>query len=289
MPGLTEGEAPLDGRREGPGRNPVISAILGTILITGAYAASGRALGWALGARPPTQDEAAKRLIFMLLSILAQLILFMAGSIFLARRWHSSRPLAYLGFKRISAGQILLGLAWLPAIIPLADALSSLGESLLPSPHSELAGASLSLHGKSVLEISISLVAFVLAPALCEEAHFRGFLQHGLQRRLAAPLSFLASGLLFTVNHAPGGQALGLLPVGILLAFLFWHSGSVWPGVTLHAAYNALAVLWANAAALPVWMASGGGLRPWPLAVSAVLTAVLVPIMLRSRGGKAGA
>ena len=96
-------------------------------------------------------------------------------------------------------------------------------------------------------------IAIAIGPlaALLEETLFRGLLFQWLRPRLGLGLSAAVSGLLFALVHfnflVPGGPS-GLLmtaeifAVGVALAAVFEKSGSLWPGIALHAANN-LAVL----------------------------------------------
>ena len=88
--------------------------------------------------------------------------------------------------------------------------------------------------------ISILIGAVVVAP-FCEEIFFRGFLFPGLLRGMRLWPAVILSAALFTLAHGDLGSAAPLFVLGMLLPLLRWRTGSIWPGIALHIANNALA------------------------------------------------
>ena len=81
-------------------------------------------------------------------------------------------------------------------------------------------------------------VGVIIAP-LAEEIFFRGFLFSGFRQKYGWKRAALLSAALFSVAHL---QLVVLIPtflMGFVLAYLFHHSKSIWPGVILHLAVNA--------------------------------------------------
>ncbi len=95
--------------------------------------------------------------------------------------------------------------------------------------------------GASPLTILGSLLGAVLIAPLCEETFFRGYLFSGLLRGMSGWAAVLVSAVLFTLVHGDIGSAVPLFIFGIVLAVIRWRTGSIWPGIALHAANNALA------------------------------------------------
>ncbi len=94
----------------------------------------------------------------------------------------------------------------------------------------------------------------VLVAPIVEEIVFRGYLQGQLSRIFGeSRLPVLISGALFAALHMPGtgAKAVGLLVMGTVLALVRARTGSVWPGMAVHAIWNAmvLAVLFGLAVA----------------------------------------
>jgi uncharacterized protein len=84
----------------------------------------------------------------------------------------------------------------------------------------------------------------VVAAPVAEEVFFRGFFFGGLRSAMPLLPAALISGLLFGSIHLSGGNlaAAGMLSVlGMLLAWLYERTGSLWAPITLHAVNNALA------------------------------------------------
>ncbi|MBC7172768.1 MAG: CPBP family intramembrane metalloprotease, partial [Polyangiaceae bacterium] len=81
---------------------------------------------------------------------------------------------------------------------------------------------------------------FALLPGLAEETYFRGLVQHILGRGV---LAIVGSGVIFAVFHLDPVQAIGVLPVGIYLAWLLARTGSVWVPIVAHVANNSVALI----------------------------------------------
>lgn len=83
-------------------------------------------------------------------------------------------------------------------------------------------------------------VGLCVTTPLVEEALFRGALFGTLRRRNAAALVVVATASLFALVHLQPQLFLPIAMVGAALAFLRVASGSIWPGVVLHVAFNTL-------------------------------------------------
>ena len=85
-------------------------------------------------------------------------------------------------------------------------------------------------------------ILVVLAAPPAEEVFFRGFLFGGLRGRMSFWPAALISGLLFGLVHLPGGalQVPPLAVFGVLLAWLYERTGSLWPPILMHAIQNAI-------------------------------------------------
>jgi membrane protease YdiL (CAAX protease family) len=78
---------------------------------------------------------------------------------------------------------------------------------------------------------------------LMEEFLFRGIFLFGLSRRYGPGFGVLLSAVLFGVVHLGAVPALYATVAGLLLGWLALGTRSVWPGVALHGAFNAVPVL----------------------------------------------
>ena len=87
----------------------------------------------------------------------------------------------------------------------------------------------------------------VAAAPLSEELFFRGFMYGGLRRRLPVWAAAGVSGIVFGLVHYTGPDSIGVVPqlavLGILLAWLYERTGSLWPPILLHLLNNSLALV----------------------------------------------
>src|SRR5262249_12223962 len=92
----------------------------------------------------------------------------------------------------------------------------------------------------------VLLILSVVVAAAVEEIFFRGFLYTALERSVSPLTAVAISALLFGLLHVVTGGAFGAFRfwpsvfMGVLLGLLRMTSGSVWPGLLLHALHNAL-------------------------------------------------
>jgi ABC-2 type transport system permease protein/sodium transport system permease protein len=103
-----------------------------------------------------------------------------------------------------------------------------------------------------------------LIPAICEEFFFRGFVLSAFRSRLHPTRAVIYSALLFGVFHVVNGNVLSIerfaptAILGLALGFLAVRSGSLWPGILLHAIHNGL-LFWLtrfNQSELAEWLGS---------------------------------
>jgi membrane protease YdiL (CAAX protease family) len=71
-----------------------------------------------------------------------------------------------------------------------------------------------------------------------EEFFFRGVLQAALQRALHPALAVAGSALAFGLAHLEPSLVLMALPLGVLCGAITAWSGSIWPAVAAHVAWN---------------------------------------------------
>jgi ABC-2 type transport system permease protein/sodium transport system permease protein len=94
------------------------------------------------------------------------------------------------------------------------------------------------------LPLPLVLASFALAPAVCEEWFFRGYVYRALETRLRPLYAIADSALLFGLFHLIATDALAverLLPstlLGLVLGWIRFRTGSLLPGVALHFCHN---------------------------------------------------
>ncbi|HEX6986746.1 MAG TPA: type II CAAX endopeptidase family protein, partial [Planctomycetaceae bacterium] len=127
-------------------------------------------------------------------------------------------------------------------------------------------------------------LALALVPAVCEEWFFRGFLLSSLRTRLAAWQAVVATGLLFGAFHVVVRDGLffeRFVPtafLGLILGAVCVRTGSLWPGMLLHAFHNGVLLSLAAYEKELTALGWSGGERthlPWTwLAVAAAVVMV---------------
>jgi sodium transport system permease protein len=88
----------------------------------------------------------------------------------------------------------------------------------------------------------LTLFAFALVPAVCEELAFRGFILSGFRRLGHKWRAIALASVCFGLSHAIFQQSLTAALVGLLLGYLAVQSGSLLPPVLFHALHNSLAL-----------------------------------------------
>jgi membrane protease YdiL (CAAX protease family) len=147
---------------------------------------------------------------------------------------------ASLGLRSLNIkSEALAGLGAYVGALPLVTAAALLsrlffkGADFSSNPVVPLIGGS----GNALDRFLLFLLVACLAPVF-EEILFRGLI-YGVLRKKAGPvLSSLLVSLLFSFLHV---DPVGLLPIfvlGILLAWLYEHTGSLIPSMVLHALWN---------------------------------------------------
>ncbi len=90
--------------------------------------------------------------------------------------------------------------------------------------------------------ILLTFQALAMVTPLTEEIFFRGFIFRGLLPRLGPWRAIAASALIFSAFHLSFGVLIPIFITGVLFAWLYWRTGSLWASVGAHAGQNALAV-----------------------------------------------
>jgi len=125
------------------------------------------------------------------------------------------------------------------------------------------------------------VLVVALAPAICEELAFRGFIFTGMRNAGSPWRAIVVSAAFFGLTHGILQQALIACLIGVLLGWLAWRTNSLFPGMVFHLVHNALGVLVGR---LPPWLetewpslswlvrpAEGGGVAfAWPLVLAGI-------------------
>lgn len=194
-------------------------------------------------------------------------------------------------------GAILLGGGLWPFLYQFVLFLRAHGWTVLQPEHLE--------RGKELLQqwralSPIVLVATIaIVPAIFEELFFRGFLYSGLRTRLSTSAAVLSSGLLFGSFHLLVTDALAFerflpsLLLGLVLGAVRAASGSIVPGMILHACHNSISVIIAiQGSAQPLSKVAGESSSSIPTIwflyafVATVFGGLLIYLGRRRKGGE---
>jgi membrane protease YdiL (CAAX protease family) len=296
---VTAPSAPLDGSWERPGRSPLAGGITGLLLCGALYSTLGSlVLGVIVVVMLPSlggisqgsglvdlllEYYRAFRVPILAVTMVMEVLLFFVLVTALVRRWHSSRPLAFLSFRRPRALDLVLAGIGAVAIVPLAELIDRLSSLLLPQLKELSSGQDALLSAGSVPGLVLVVAAVSLTPALCEETLFRGWLQGSLRRKLGALPTIIIQAVLFSLFHMSPLSIVALAFVGLYLGFLFDRCGTLFASMTAHGLYNGTIIALVNLHPAALLDSSGSFSVP-VLAVSAAVTAgAVLAVELRHR------
>jgi len=182
--------------------------------------------------------------------------------VFLFARFCDPKPTQYLGLTSAKPLYIILGVAALIVALPFVDWTGTINQNLIPetttigkwmkaSEESAAKQIGFMLKRNTVQDLFLNLVLVAVFAGIGEELLFRGVLQRLFIKLFKNPWAgILVTAFIFSAIHL---QFYGFIPrfiLGILLGLIYWYSGSLWPAMIAHFAYDAFAVvmIWFNPA-----------------------------------------
>jgi sodium transport system permease protein len=133
----------------------------------------------------------------------------------------------------------LLAVALGPPTVALGNWLQTWFFPPLPKPFADLMASM----GESTSPLWLMLLAMAVAPGICEELAFRGFILSGFARSARPSVAIVLSSIAFGVVHMVPQQVFNATLVGLVLGLIAIRSRSLIPGVLFHAIYNGSEVL----------------------------------------------
>jgi membrane protease YdiL (CAAX protease family) len=127
------------------------------------------------------------------------------------------------------------------------------------------------------LEALLALVALAVMAPICEEFLFRGVVQPAYAHH--GPLrTILFVGLLFVIFHLSLLQGLSIIPLALVLGFVYWRTNSLPAAMLTHFGANLMAALVLTSG---VWIAAAETvILAWPTALAGLLAALFSVGML---------
>ena len=163
------------------------------------------------------------------------------------------KPWIYLGFNKLPIWS-LLGIVAMFTIIPFLSLVTDWNDSIsFPESMSAIEEQMRSLQARSeeVIKLFIgqgslfsSLMIVALLAAVSEELLFRSVIQKALIKLFKnVHVAIIVTAFVFSAFH---GDFFGFFPrliLGIMLGYMFWMSGSIFPSMLMHFVNNATIVI----------------------------------------------
>lgn len=163
---------------------------------------------------------------------------------------HSGNKWSAVGLKKFNifkGVRYIVGyyLIFLGLVIVFAIVASSIGVDAPSASNNESGGSGLlEFMGGFWLTFALTVV---VAPII-EEVVFRGVLFPAIKKRYGLIAGVVVSSLIFMLVHINPLQMINALPLGMYLAVMYQKTGSIYPGIILHASWNFLVLMIATLA-----------------------------------------
>ena len=193
---------------------------------------------------------------------------FLVASALLAVRLAKLPIAEALGFSRPRPAVVVAACLGVLGLGPLSEIVISSLEKVLPRLTLGTIGALQEVSTTTPIWMLLPVLAIV--PAVAEEIFFRGAFQRAFG---AGPKAVLVSGIAFALFHVDPHHAVGVLPVGLFLAWTAARTSSVWVPVAAHVTNNGVSVALVKLQGVPA-NEPGRITTPWWVAVIGVALAV---------------
>lgn len=208
------------------------------------------------------------------LGLLAE-VLFILPALWLVRRGNLSFSRAFR-FRRISLPVLAATLLLALPLLVLSDELDRIMALFFPLPDWFTVGDLLTID--SFWDGLLIIGNGVIIAALAEEMLFRGIIQRSLEHLQDTATAIALSAILFSMFHFNIWWMLQITLLGVVLGYVAWRSGSIWPAILIHGINNLLSILSAQYATESMtWYATDRHVR-WIWIVPALV--LLVPALL---------
>lgn len=194
-------------------------------------------------------------LTFLRGMLIVQFLAMFTIPVFIFARLCDSKPAEYLGLRSAKPIYFILGFVVLIIALPFVDWTGTINHSLIPETTGmgkwmksmeEDAAQQISymLKREGISELLLNLLFVAVFAGVGEELFFRGILQRLFIKLFRNPWAgIIVTAIIFSAIHL---QFYGFFPrfiLGVLLGLIYWYSGSLWPAIIAHFAYDAFAVI----------------------------------------------
>lgn len=159
--------------------------------------------------------------------------------------WLAKRSLRELGLRPLTRRDLLIALGGTVAMYAATISIAALQYAITHQEPKEQAVTLFTSTKDPALVLAFGIVATLAAPFV-EELVFRGFIFNALLRYMPVAIAAVFSGLLFGLLHVFGSTWSVLPPLaasGIVLAYVYYLSGSLTASMVTHALFNVANVL----------------------------------------------
>lgn len=202
------------------------------------------------------------------------------------------KPAVYLGLRPpVKAGFWIVGIAIMFLAIPLVEYMGVLNKQLNFGSEMQAQAKKMEedaartiqfmLGNNTLSNLFINLVFIAAFAGIGEELFFRGILQRLFIKSTRSPWTgIIITAFFFSFFHF---QFFGFVPrfmLGILLGAIYWYSGSLWPAIIAHFAYDAIILILAYLNPKMVTDTNTPMIETSYLWVGALVSAAIVGILL---------
>lgn len=145
-------------------------------------------------------------------------------------------PIGAFGFRRVGRNWLLVALGVGLVAMGLASLLSIFVLTPLFPDDNTQADYQAAAHGGPSSVLGVMLLGGIIEP-IGEELLFRGVLASFL-RRWGPWVMIVGTTLVFALAHGPNVVFFSALIMSLGSTYLYWRTGSIWPSMIVHAAYN---------------------------------------------------
>lgn len=92
-------------------------------------------------------------------------------------------------------------------------------------------------------QLVMVFVSLVILPPIVEELLFRGLIFRGFLKYFTPVVAALVTSVLFGVAHGQFNVGIDTFALSLVLCFLTYKTGSLWPSIVVHAAKNCIAFI----------------------------------------------
>jgi membrane protease YdiL (CAAX protease family) len=146
------------------------------------------------------------------------------------------------GFRKFSPKVALVSLAIAVAIMIIGTiVVFAIVSALYPQVDLEQAQDVVFKNAANVPQIILAFIALVVIAPLAEESIFRGLLLPAFAKKIGFIMAAIVTSIMFGAIHGQLNVAIVTFILGLLLAWMYKRTNSLWPAIMLHSLKNLIA------------------------------------------------